>query len=357
MRVHLVERDDLFANQRRRQQVQRLGGALQRGSLGRVQGTGGADSVRGGAVHVRVGDDRARLALLGVGVERVAVEHVDVAPPPGLAILRLGIPRVWVGTRVGTRVGTPCRESRGGLLRRFGVVLELEPEDLRDGFAAEEVEESTQTRVFGFTLGGVEREVQRAIGIEVEVSDEGLDRSGGTRDRLGGGFAVAERGELGDELGVALGLFSEEVELLLGVHEARVDAHLLLLPPGGARDEPALLEELALATLQEERAGERVRGRGLARGRDERLGQIHEARAEVRRELRLERREPDDVREDGRRVGEVQVDAGEADRQIGRVQLFAEHRPAQLEDERLGRARAHAGNRLRGEKHDPDDCV
>ena len=80
-------------------------------------------------------------------------------------------------------------------------------------------------------------------------------------------------------------------------------------------------------------------------------------RAEVRRELRLERREPDDVREDGRRVGEVQVDAGEADRQIRRVQLFAEHRPAQLEDERLGRARAHAGNRLRGEKHDPDDCV
>ena len=352
MRVNLVQRDGFFANQRRRQQVQRLGGALKRGSLGRVQGTRGVDSVRVGAdltrraVRVRVGDDRARLALLSVGVG-----HVDV--PPGLAVLRLGTPRVCFGTRV----GTPCRESCRRLLHRLGVVLELKPEDLRDGFAAEEVEESTQTRVFGFTLGGVEREVQRAIGIEVEVSDERLDRSGGARDCLGGGVAVAERGELGDELGVALGLFSEEVELLLGVHEASVDAHLLLLPPGGARDEPALFEELALAMRQEECAGERVRGRRLAGGRDERLGQIHEARAKVRRELRLERREPDDVREDGRRLGEVQLDAGESDGQIGRVQLLAEHRPTQLQDERLGRARAHAGNRLRGEKHDPDDCV
>ena len=89
-------------------------------------------------------------------------------------------------------------------------------------------------RVRVSTRGGVEREVQRAIGIEVEVSDE--RGSIGWRSRLPrGGVAVAERGELGDELGVALGLFSEEVELLLGVHEASVDAHLLLLPPGGAR--------------------------------------------------------------------------------------------------------------------------
>lgn len=73
-------------------------------------------------------------------------------------------------------------------------------------------ERNEELTLFRVRLKGLENDVQHAIRVQVEAADEGLnDLERLLQSRLGGVVLV----ELGDELGVTLAFFAEEVEATL----------------------------------------------------------------------------------------------------------------------------------------------
>lgn len=91
----------------------------------------------------------------------------------------------------------------------------LVTEDLADDIPIGGVrfeERNKELTLFRVRLKGLENDVQHAIRVQVEAADEGLnDLERLLQSRLGGVVLV----ELGDELGVTLAFFAEEVEATL----------------------------------------------------------------------------------------------------------------------------------------------
>lgn len=96
-----------------------------------------------------------------------------------------------------------------------GKVPVLVTEDLADDISIGGVrfeKRNEELTLFRVRLKGLENDVQHAIRVQVEAADEGLDDLERLlQSRLGGVVLV----ELGDELGVTLAFFAEEVEATL----------------------------------------------------------------------------------------------------------------------------------------------
>ena len=257
MRVQGVEIDDTRSHQFSSQGVQTRGGLRNR--LGFVLSSLSPHRLvalvirRFSSVAPVLGISRGGLALLLLAL---------------LALLALLTLLAVAVIRFGSVRGGVCRR-----LARLGVVLKLETEHLRVRTLTKQTQQLHEPVLRRRVFVRVQHEVQRSVRVEVEVPNERLHRSDG-----GGGVAVARSPKLrqrGDQLGVSFALFSQQVELVLGVDEPGVDANLLLFPPDGGRDEAALLQELSLAPLDEELARQqRLAAAPVAVA--ERLGELHE---------------------------------------------------------------------------------